>query len=174
MSPITISFVLVRLAAIFLFVRGVQGLSIYSFYISDYSTLPTFGLVTLVFSVVLPIGVAFLLWQHPEKVTGAQVVDPKLHGPVSADQLLMIGVTLFGMYLLVYGALDLVRVESLVAAREQAAIVAGLPSERSEPQVRASRLIYAAQILIGTCMVIGRRRMSDLLLKAKYGAVQAQ
>lgn len=172
MTSITVSFVLVRLAAIFLFVRGVQGLSTYSIYLSDYSTLPSFGVATLVFGVALPISIAYLLWQYPEKITGAEVTEPHSSGPIRAEQLLLIGVSLLGMYLLVYGLLDLLRVESLETARLRIAAETGLPAAVSEPQLRVDRIIYGVQMLLGGAMVIGRRRMSELLLKAKYAAVQ--
>ena len=70
----TIGFVLVRLAAIFLFVYAIQGLPAFSYLLGDSREMVNFGAVALIVSVMLPVGIAAVLWQHPEKVIGAQAL----------------------------------------------------------------------------------------------------
>lgn len=61
MNALTISFVLVRLAAVFLFVRAIQGLATFSFVLTGDSQIATFGAVTLTFMVLLPGAIAMVL-----------------------------------------------------------------------------------------------------------------
>ena len=171
MNAMTISFVLVRLAAIFLFVRAVQGLSTFSYLLSGDEKVATFAVITVVFMVILPAAVAIVLWIHPEKVTGAQASDRKSEGPISAHQLLMIGVTLLGLYLAVYGVVDLFRIEANQVLQQQLTGDASLRDEARHRAVVISRIGYGIQLAIGMLLIVGRGGLSKLLLKAKYGAL---
>ena len=115
-----------------------------------------------------------MLWQYPEKVSGAQAPSTTDEGPLTASQVLVIGITLLGLYLFVYGILDLLRVESSEVIVHRLADQSGVPASGATPELVVERLIYGAQIIIGMLMVVGRRRMSHLLFKAKYGAVAPQ
>jgi hypothetical protein len=171
MNAMTVGFVLVRLAAAFLFVRGVQGLSSYSFLLTGDAPVQNFAVVTLVFGVLLPVAVAIILWLYPEKVTGAQVISAKSEEAVSAGAILMVGITLLGLYVFVYGVVDLFHVEALQMARSNKATVMNLPNEVTDSQAIASRVTYAAQIVLGLCLILGRNGLARLLLKAKYGGL---
>ena len=174
MNSMTISFVLVRLAAVFLFVRAVQGLSTFSYMLSGDEKVATFAVITIVFMVILPAAVAIVLWIHPEKVTGAQASVGKSDGPISAQQILMIGVSLLGLYLIVYGVVDLFRIEANQVLQQQLAGDAGEAGMQDEVQRRAmiiSRFGYGIQLAMGVLLILGRSGLSRLLLKAKYGAL---
>ena len=171
MNAMTISFVLVRLAAIFLFVRAVQGLSTFSYMLSGDERVATFAVITVVFMVILPAAVAIVLWIHPEKVTGAQASDGKSEGPISAQQILMIGVSLLGLYLIVYGVVDLFRIEANQVLQQQLLGDTELHDEAQRRAIVLSRIGYGIQLAMGVLLVLGRSGLSRLLLKAKYGAL---
>ena len=167
----TVSFVLVRLAAAFLFVRGVQGLSSYSYLLTADKQFAAFAIVTLLFSVVLPIVIAIILWTHPEKVTGAQITTAKSEDAVNAGVSLMIGITLLGLYVFVYGVVDLFQIEASQMLRSQVAANLGLPNEAVDRQAIADRIMYMVQIALGLALILGRNGLSRLLMKAKYGGL---
>jgi len=167
----TVSFVLVRLAAAFLFVRGVQGLASYSYLLTGDAQGSTFAVVTLVFGVVLPVGIALVLWLYPEKVTGAEVTRAKSEEAVSAGAILMIGITLLGLYVFIYGVVGLFRIEALQMAQSKMAENMDLPNEVIGSQAIANRVTYAVQIILGLCLILGRNGLSRILLKAKYGGL---
>lgn len=169
MNSMTISFVLVRLAAVFLFVRAVQGLSTFSYMLSGDEKVATFAVITIVFMVILPAAVAIVLWIHPEKVTGAQASVGKSDGPISAQQILMIGVSLLGLYLIVYGVVDLFRIEANQVLQQQ--LAGDLPGEAQNRAMVISRFGYGIQLAMGVLLILGRSGLSKLLLKAKYGAL---
>lgn len=171
MNAMTVSFVLVRLAAAFLFVRGVEGLASYSFMLAGDSQVSTFALITLVFGVFMPIGIAIILWLYPEKVTGAQIINTKPEEAVSASAILMIGITLLGLYVFVYGVVDLFRVEALQMVQSNMAADMDLPNEAMSSQAIANRITYAVKILLGLCLILGRSGLTRMLLKAKYGGL---
>lgn len=167
----TVSFVLVRLAAAFLFVRGVQGLSSYSYLLTADKQFAAFAIVTLMFSVVLPIVIAIILWAHPEKVTGAQITTAKSEDAVNAGVILMIGITLLGLYVFVYGVVDLFQIEASQMLRSQVAANLGLPNEAVDRQAIADRIMYLVQIALGLALILGRNGLSRLLMKARYGGL---
>ncbi len=171
MNAMTVSFVLVRLAAVFLFVRGVQGLSSFSYLLTGEAEIATFAVVTLVFGVFLPAGIAVHLWLHPEKVTGAQVAGSRGTEPLTAGQILTVGITLLGLYAFIYGLVDLFSAEADYALQRYMAATANLPDEVMRKQVLVSRVTYGVQIAVGVCLIMGRDGLSRLFLKAKYGGV---
>ena len=171
MNSMTVSFVLVRLAAVFLFVRAVQGLSTFSYLLSGDEKVATFAVITVVFMVILPAAVAIVLWIHPEKVTGAQASVGKSDGPISAQQILMIGVSLLGLYLIVYGVVDLFRIEANHVLQQQLAGDAGMQDDVQRRAMVISRFGYGIQLAMGVFLILGRSGISRLLLKAKYGAL---
>jgi hypothetical protein len=87
------------------------------------------------------------------------------------NSFLMIGITLLGLYVFVYGVVDLFHVEALQMARSNMATVMNLPNEVTDSQAIASRVTYAAQIVLGLCLILGRNGLARLLLKAKYGGL---
>jgi len=171
MNAMTVSFVLVRLAAAFLFVRGVEQLASYSYLLAWDSQAPGFALMTLVFGVFMPIGIAIILWLYPEKVTGAQIVSTKNEEAVSSSAVLMIGITLLGLYVFVYGVVDLFRIETLQMLQSGMATNLDLPNEVMNSQAIANRVTYAVKIVLGLCLILGRSGLTRMFLKAKYGGL---
>jgi len=171
MNAMTVSFVLVRLAAAFLFVRGIQGLSAYSYLLTGDAPAPNFAVLTLVFGVMLPIGIAIILWLHPEKVTGAQIVSTKSEEALSASAILMIGITLLGLYVFVYGVVDLFSSEAMRIAQSRVTDEMNLPNEAMNAQATADRVTNVAKIVLGVCLILGRNGLTRLFLKAKYGGL---
>ncbi len=172
LNTLTISFVLVRLVAVLLFVRALQGLSSVSSLLASVSATPTLILSTLTFGVALPIGIALTLWSHPEKLIGAQPSNAQAAEPISASQLLTVGISLLGLFALVYGIVDMFRIETAQFLLHRFAQNANLPNEAVSFAVIVSRATYAVQIIVGLALVLARNGLSDLLLRVKYAGTR--
>lgn len=171
MSAMTISFVLVRLAATFLFVRGIQGLAAFGYLLTSELPVSGYGAFTLVFGVLLPTGIAMVLWTWPEKITGAEQKHPGTADAVTAEQVLAIGLSLLGLYVLVYGVADLIAGESAHLFARRHAPQELLPDLQEVQQTVASRVRYVSQILLGLALLACRNGVSSLLLRARYAGV---
>jgi hypothetical protein len=127
--------------------------------------------LTIVFGVLVPLSVAIILWLYPEKVAGAQVVGEGPEEALTASAIMMIGISLLGLYVAIYGVVDLVYFETLKIAQAKMAVDMDLPNEALGMQAIARRATYAVKILLGVCLILGRNGLTRLLLKAKYGGL---
>jgi hypothetical protein len=112
-----------------------------------------------------------VLWLYPEKVTGAQVTGTRAEESISAQQILLIGISLMGLYILIYGIVDLFKVESLLALQRQRALTSNFSLEFYEGQAIVDRITYLIQIVLGFFMVLGRNSLSRIILKVRYAGV---
>ena len=71
---------------------------------------------------------------------------------------MLIGVSLLGLYFLVWGVVTLARVEASLVAMEQVDSATRM----------AQRAPYVVQILVAIPMLLGRKQLAELLLKIKY------
>jgi len=107
-------------------------------------------------AVLLPAACAFLIWRYAETFVPEQAVTEE--PSVSAVQLMLVGVSLLGLYFFVWGLISLVRVESSLAA-----------SEHFDSSIKwAQRVPYLTQMFVATPMLLGRKRLANLLLRVKY------
>jgi len=82
---------------------------------------------------------------------------------LNAEEVMVIGVSLLGLYLLIFGIISLARVELALT---------GL--ETLDARARMSqRIQYIVEIAISVPLLLGRKRLSKLLMKAKYAGTGA-
>lgn len=156
--------VLVRLFCIYLAISAVQSLSYvvpglvqYGYQGGDIQNLLTSASLWLtITSILLPAICAFWLWRNSEFVIPQDGFDGG--SSATASEIMLIGVSLLGLYLLVWGLISLVRVESAFAGSAHVDTVARM----------SQRLAHLAEIVIAVLLLVGRRRLSTLLVKAKY------
>ena len=160
MSGHNLGIILVRLFAIYLAITALQNLFLYlptmlqgaikapDWFLSIQFWMPAFGFA-------LPAVCAFLIWRFAETFVPEQTVA--IEDSISAPQLMLVGTSLLGLYFLTWGAISLVRVESSFAA-----------SEHFDNLTKwAQRVPYLVQMLVATAMLLGRKRLANVLLKAK-------
>jgi len=164
-----IGVVLVRLFCVYLAITAVQSLSyvlpsFFQFGSRGGSVLQLLFSVSmwLTFTAILLPGIcAIWLWRNADYVVPSGMKDDRTVS--SSKDIMLIGVSLLGLYLLIWGVITLVRVE---------AGQAGIDNAESHASM-AQRAPYLAQIIISIPLLLGRRRLSELLLKAKYAGTGA-
>ena len=172
MNPQTVGIVMVRLFSIYLVMAAIQSLTyvvpaLFSFAAGSTSTLGTLAAVGSVTfwigltSIALPAACAWWLWRNAERVVPDGTVDHKAAS--SASDLMLVGVSLIGLYLLVWGLINFVRVEAGMAMNEN------LPNDSAF----LNRLPYLTQMLVAIPLLLGRRRLADLLVRAKFAGTNA-
>ena len=159
--------VLVKLAAVFIVVSALRNLSDYAyFFVGAEANAPIFFGVALVF--VVPVCVAFVLWRFPNLVIGSFAPrDPVAPtADVSADKLLLIGISLLGLYTLVFGIIDLVYFEAYRFGERAMARAADYDMPISMHTV-AGRVTNVVQILFGVALLAGRHGIADFVRRAR-------
>ena len=164
-----IGVVLVRLFCIYLAIGAVQSLSYvvpsfvqYGYQGGDIQDLLTSASLWLTITgILLPAICAFWLWRNSDFVIPENTVDDR--SSATASEIMLIGVSLLGLYLLVWGLISLVRVESAFAGSGHVDSAAKM----------SQRLSHLAEIVTAVLLLFGRRRLSTLLLKVKYAGTGA-
>ncbi|MGB5629505.1 MAG: hypothetical protein WBM57_09055 [Woeseiaceae bacterium] len=164
MSGHNIGIVLVRLFSIYVAITALQSLffylpSMFQSTMEESEWLLSMQFWLSAFGVILPAACAIVVWRYAETFVPEQRVTEE-HS-FSATQLMLVGVSLLGLYFFVWGAVTLVRVESGLAALE----------ELDSATRWAQRLPYLTQLLLATPMILGRKRIAELLLKIKYAGM---
>jgi len=150
-----IGVVLVRLFCVYLAITAIQALAFviptfveFGYRGGDIQDLLTSASLWLMLtSILLPAICAFWLWRNADFVIPEDMVDDG--ASATASEIMLIGVSLLGLYLLVWGLIGLVRV-----------------------QRTSEWLPVLAQIVIAIPLLLGRRRLAALLLKAKRAGIQ--
>ncbi len=122
---------------------------------------------------VLPSAIALILWSFPSTVTGTLYSsDDDASDRVSnADNTLLIGVSLIGLYALVFGAVDLVYFEAHRYAELQLAKDASFPEYPIRPQTIAGRVANILQLVLGIVLIYGRRGIAMFLQRVRTAGV---
>lgn len=158
-----IGVVLVRIFCIYLAITTIQSLSYVVPSLVEFGQqegnvqelLASAWLWLMISSILLPAICAVWLWRSADSVIPQAGVDDR--ASATADEVMLIGVSLLGLYFLISGLVGLVRVEAIFA---RAAHV--------DAATWSQRLSILMQILIAVPLLLGRRRLSAWLLKARY------
>ena len=167
-----IGIVLVRLFSIYLVVMSAQSLSYTVPALFDFAfgrgsggvDWTKFGSVSLwlgITNIGLPLLCAWWLWRHAERVLPAKV-DTQETNAAAAD-LMLVGVSLLGLYLLVWGLISMVRVETGIASARRFDADAGV----------AQRIPALVQLLLAVLLLVGRQQISTTLMRLKRAGVSA-
>ena len=166
MGARNIGIVLIRLFCIYLAVNSLQQFlsflpNVFKFRgdLLPVFLSPSIWLLSMV--VLVPLGISVWLWRRVDFVL-PEGEENALEGEVG-DQAMLIGVSLFGLYLFVWGLILALRVEATLSS-------SGMPAGELN---MAQRMPYLAQLVISVPLLLGRRRISTLLLKAKYAGTGA-
>jgi len=153
--------VLVRLFSIYLVINALQTF----FYFLPNMFTTDVGLVDgllsasfwfLALGILLPAAFARWLWKNVEVVVPQENVSDESEMDLSRGMLL--GVTLMGLWLLVWGLISLVRTESSLVATES----------MSNGLKLAQRAPYLAQIIVSLPLLFAKERIVAMLLWTRY------
>ena len=157
--------VLVKLGAVLIVVTAVGNFQTYlSLIMGEPWWVPT-ALLALLFAVALPVAIAFAFWKFPNTVVGALEAksDMETSQVVTPGELLLIGVSLIGLYTLVFGLIDLVHTETLRATFLRHLRMTNQSEMNISFEADAERYAGLARVLIGFVLIAGRHKIAGML-----------
>ena len=168
MSGNRIDVTLIKLGAILVVILALGRLTDYAFYLPDGAPASLLA-GGLILNFLVPVAIAWLLWRFPNLIAGTLAPFESDSGkpPLSADDVMLIGVALIGLYTLVFGVLDLMYFEGYRYAEHEIAKLANFPERPASPQDFAGRISKIAQIAFGIALLVGRRRIVELVRRAR-------
>ena len=83
------------------------------------------------------------------------------------DDVMLVGVSLIGLYAFVFGIIDLLYFEAYRYAEIELLKSAEFSDHPASPQSFAGRVTNIAQILLGCVLVVGRKGIVELIRKAR-------
>ena len=175
MARIPIEMTIVRLGAIIIVLNAFRNLSYHTinFYNPEAPQGPFFISVGLTF--LMPCAIAMFLWIFPTKFLfdGSGEQSTMQIGSLTGHELLTVGILLLGLYATVFGVIDLLYVEAQRLIQYLYAKAYSIDRNDPSPITTAGRVASLAQITFGLILVLGRRAISRLLYKIRYGGVDA-
>lgn len=160
-----IDVVLVKLCAIVIVVLTMQSLTGFvAFYVN---TQEAYVIATVAFflNFVMPMLIAVALWVFPATIIGPVSGDG--NDAASGPDWVLLSVTLIGLYVLVFGVIDLGYYESFRVAEQEAFDPDHLGIYTPSPETIAGRITNIIQIVIGLILLAGKRRIAQLITAAK-------
>ncbi len=169
----SIGVVLVKLGSVLIVVVALQSLSSFSSYFLHFKGASSILVLTLVFNFLIPVAIAAGLWFFPETLlsTVHESDSEWSQSEKITHSLLSVGLFLIGVYITVYGVLNLLNYEVLRLAENAVAQAKIYEPVGNFPAVNAGRLTNAVQIIFGFALLAGRRGLSRLFYKVRYGGV---
>ena len=174
MNITRVDIVLVKLGAVFIVVYALQNLAYYISFLMGAEEYIYIAAVVFCLVFVLPAAFSWALWRFPATITGAlydNSESPSESDPHSQTAL-YIGVTLIGLYTLVFGIIDLVYFEAHRFAELQLAKDANFPEYPVLPQTVAGRMTNIVQVILGGILIYGRNGISDFLRHIRRAGVK--
>ncbi len=163
--------VAVKIGAVIIMMLALQRLSNNLSWMAVTEEWPAAVSAVIALSFILPIIMALILWFFPATIVGTltQTAESSETPVYSPELILMIGISLIGLFILVSGLLDIIYWESLWRIiREREAL--GNPVS---PQTLASRFTNIARLLFGFGLLLGRRTIADWIYAIRYAGRRA-
>ena len=174
MNTTRIDIVLVKLGAVFIVVYALQNLAYYISFLMGAEEYIQIAAVVFCLVFLLPAAFSWALWKFPATITGA--FYNKAESPEESDaesrSTLVIGVTLIGLYTLVFGIIDLVYFEAHRYAELKLVMDANFPEYPILPQTVAGRVTNIVQVILGGILIYGRNGIGVLLRKVRTAGIK--
>lgn len=169
-----IDLVLVKLGAIFIIVYALQNLANYMTFImggGEYMLIAVFEFF-LIF--VVPALISWALWRFPKSIVGSLYSgdDKVLEKSEDTGRTLLVGISLLGVYTLVFGIIDLVYFEAHRFAEYRLTDYADYFDYPILPQTVAGRITNIVQIVIGIVLIYGRNGIALFLRQLRTAGVK--
>ena len=171
-----IDLVLVRLGAIFIIVYALQNLANYLLFILGGEGNTAIAVFEFFLVFVIPVLISWALWRFPSTVVGSLYSgDGQPPGASDgSDRALLIGISLVGVYTLVFGIIDLAFFEAHRIAEFRLAGYADYFDFPILPQTVAGRFANIVQILLGVVLVFGRNGIASFLRQLRTPGAKTQ
>ena len=170
---------LVKLGAVLIVVLTLRNFADYAFYFTG-NPFGEGGLVYtliagLILQLVIPLSIAGALWRYPNLITGSLAPHEPIgaDSAMSAENLLLVGVSLIGLYTLVFGVIDLLYFEAYRMGEAKLFEEAEYPEIPVSPQSLAGRITNIVQILFGAALLFGRRGLTDMIMKVRTAGTRS-
>ena len=157
--------VLVKIGAALIVVTALGNFQTYlSLILGKPWWVPT-ALIALLFAVVLPVIIAFAFWKFPNTVVGSLAggIERKNTHGTSSNEILLIGVSLIGLFTLVFGLVDLVHTETMRVTFVRHLRMMNMPETTVSPDADAQRYAGLARITLGLVLIAGRHKIAGML-----------
>lgn len=166
-----IDVVVVKIGAVIIVMLSLQHLSSYMNWMAVSSEWPAAVFAIIALSFILPVIMAAILWFFPATIVGTlSKIEKPAESPVySPELILMIGLSLIGLFVMISGLLDIIFWESTWQIVQQ--------SESRDapvsPQTLASRVTNFVRLLFGFGLLFGRRKIADWIYGIRYAGRRA-
>ncbi len=169
MNKEKVGVILVRLGSIAVLLSAVNYLvqNYSSYYVEGLSTSGKIGIFVLSF--ILPVSIAAIIWRFPATVFGKvapEAQDVEGNG-IEAEGMMVIGTALLGLYVFVFGLLDVLYWESVNIWEKSLVNFYDSDPYQSSPGLVASRIASVAQVAIGMALILGRKGIVYSILKMR-------
>ena len=166
-----IDVVVVKIGAVIIVTLALQHLSSYLSWMAVTSEWPAAVFAVITLSFFLPVIMASILWFFPTTIVGtlSQTREPTEPPTYSPELILMIGISLIGLFMLVSGLLDIIFWESTWQIIQQSEA----RNDPVSPQTLASRITNIARLLFGFGLLFGRRKIADWIYGIRRAGVRA-
>jgi len=157
--------VLVKLCAVIIVVLTMQNLTGFvAFYVNTLEA-NFIAITAFLLNCVIPMLIAAALWFFPATIIGP--VSNDSNDAESGPDWVLLSVTLIGLYVLVFGVIDLAYYESFRVAEQKALDPDQLGIYSPSPDTIAGRITNIIQIMIGMILLIGKRQIARLIKATK-------
>ena len=120
MSGARVDVVLAKLCAVVIVVLSLQSLTNHLSYLLNTEGAFFFAALAFLFNFGIPVALAAVLWFFPATTLNLKSTDPAMSAlPNDPDNYILVGVSLVGLYVLVFGVVDLFYFESVRYAEAQ-------------------------------------------------------
>ena len=168
MTGTRIGIILVKLGAAFLLINILRNANMFLSYFEMIQDRWGLAVFSLGMTLVLPIMIVAALWFFPATLLGKQTTEepapPVLDDAAGA---MLVGVSLVGLYAVVFGFIDLFYFESVRWAEFNYANQIGYDNYGPSGATIASRYTSILQIIVGLGLLLGRRGISAALAAAR-------
>ena len=157
--------VLVKLGAALIVVTAVGNFQTYlSLILGNHWWVPT-ALIALLFAVALPVLIAYAFWKFPNTVVGVLEADARTEKSqgITPNELMLIGVSLIGLYTLVFGLVDLVHTETMRVTFVRHLRMMNMPATTISPDADAQRYAGIVRVVLGSLLIAGRHNIAGIL-----------
>ena len=127
------------------------------------------GLAALLPIVGVPLLIATLLWQLPSTILGRLPPAEESDDRIDYDALMYIGVSLIGLYVTVFGVLELA-----VAVSSHTILTDYSSRPGAREQIYHRYFMGIAQTVFGIALILGRQGVAGLLSKARRAGTGAE
>ena len=175
MSATRTDIAIVKLGAVFVIVLALQNLAYYVSFIMGSADYVRIAIVVFCLIFVLPALIAWVLWMFPNIVTGKlyRANPGEDEAARSGDEVLLIGVSLIGLYTLVLGVIDLIYFEAHRYAEIRLAMDENYPVYPLLPETVAGRIANIFQTILGAVLIYGRKGIAAFLYQVRTAGVKA-